>query len=359
MRCGNVKVLHIIIDPRCMINYTSYYLYGLIELLGNDKVRFAHLDYIIANNEDYRKGFGMLVKYEDGKEVKVFVDTNDPNSIYESFYDWCDVYAKINTSEVDLSRPKIFAIGPSFGVKLWNPFTTILKCVVNYIKVLRAKDKYRVPITTYLKDYIYTFWRRLDYEKYAGGGFADDKNYIFAMSTLWYDNVSLQTVNKYRGEFIRISQRLYPTFEGGLFYIPNAEQEFPPYVQYKEEFKEVLATERIGMQTYISGTRRSAVVFNTPSVCQCHGWKLAEYLAMGKAIISTPLSNVMPGEFVDGVHYRCCNDANAIEDVMKELQADESKRESLKQNAKAYYEEYLSPCAVVRRILDRAYLCKN
>jgi glycosyltransferase involved in cell wall biosynthesis len=144
-----------------------------------------------------------------------------------------------------------------------------------------------------------------------------------------------------------------------LFYIPNVERDFPPYVRYKEEFKDVLATERISMQAYIRGTRRSAVAFNTPSVCLCHGWKLAEYLAMGKAIISTPLSNVMPGEFVDGVHYRCCGDVATIEDVMKELRADESKRESLKQNAKAYFEEYLSPCAVVKRILDRAYLCGN
>ena len=354
-----IGVKSITIDPRCKLNYASYYIYGIRKIFGESVVGYATLDYAVCSYNDYRKGFGMLVMYEDGREVKVFVDTNDQNSIYESFYDWCDVYAKINTSEVDLSKSKILAIGPSFGVKLWDPFTTICKFVLNYIKVFKAKDKYLVPVTTYLKDYIYTFWRRSDYEKYAGGGFVDDKNYIFAMSTLWYDNVSLQTVNKYRGEFIRISQRLYPTFEGGLFYIPNVERDFPPYVRYKEEFKDVLATERISMQAYIRGTRRSAVAFNTPSVCLCHGWKLAEYLAMGKAIISTPLSNVMPGEFVDGVHYRCCGDVATIEDVMKELRADESKRESLKQNAKAYFEEYLSPCAVVKRILDRAYLCGN
>lgn len=347
------------IDPRCKVNYASYYLYGLILLLGNSKIRFACLDYKINSNDDYRKGFGMLVKYNNGADSKIFVDTNDPNSIYEGFYDWCDVYAKINVLENNLDKPKILAIGPSFGVKLWNPFTTVCKAIVNYVKVLKAKDKYRVSITTYIKDYIYTFWRRLDYNKYAGEGFVDDESYIFAMSTLWYDNVSLQTVNKYRGEFIRISQKLYPTFEGGLFYISGVERIFPPYVHYKEEFKDVLTNRRIGMMEYLRGTQRSAIVFNTPSVCQCHGWKLAEYLAMGKAIISTPLSNVMPGEFVDGVHYRCCNDATTVEYVMKELRADESKRESLKQNAKAYFEEYLSPCAIVKRILDRAYLCRN
>jgi hypothetical protein len=37
---------------------------------------------------------------------------------------------------------------------------------------------------------------------------------------------------------------------------------------------------------YIEKTRRSAVVFNTPSYKWCHSWKLGEFLAMGKAIVS-------------------------------------------------------------------------
>ena len=84
------------------------------------------------------------------------------------------------------------------------------------------------------------------------------------------------------------------------------------------------------MQEYLRGTRRSAVVFNTPSVCQCHGWKLAEYLAMGKATVSPLLSNIMSGEFMDGIHYLCCDSVECLE----QLKGDEAKRESLKRNAK-------------------------
>ncbi|MBQ7856524.1 MAG: glycosyltransferase family 1 protein [Alistipes sp.] len=352
-------ISHVVIDPRCKVNYASYYLYGLRELLGGGKVKFALLDYPIAGNEDYRKGFGMLVKYNDGKEVKVFVDTNDPRSIYESFYDWADVYAKINVLEEDLNIPKIFAIGPSFGVSVWNPIRSLFMGVINYIKVLKSGDEYRIPFATYIKDYIYTFWRRLRYEKYRGGEFPESRNYVFAMSTLWYDDVSLRTVNRYRGEFIRVCQKLFPVFEGGLFYIPNVESIYPPYVRYKAEFKDVLMNRRVGMQEYLRGTQRSSIVFNTPSVCQCHGWKLAEYLSMGKVIISTPLSNAMPGEFRSGVHYLCCDSVEDMEHIIRDLQADDAKRRALKKSASEYFEAYLSPQAVTKRILERAYLCRS
>ena len=40
------------------------------------------------------------------------------------------------------------------------------------------------------------------------------------------------------------------------------------------------------MNEWISKTKQSAIVFNTPAFWSCHGWKLGEYLAMGKCIIS-------------------------------------------------------------------------
>lgn len=348
----NIK--YILIDPRCKINYASYYLYGLYELIGPRKIKFAILDYNIDSWRDLHKGFGMLVKYIGGKETKIFIDTNDPNSINETFYDWCDIYAKINVSAADLHKEKVYAIGPSFGVKLWSPIKTVILALFNYIKVIGAKDNYKVPFLTYFKDYIYTFWRRTDYLNYISE-YQDDRNYVFAVNTLWSGNVSLNTTNKFRSEFIYKCKNIFTTFEGGLFYIPGEEVHFPPYHQYRVELKDILIDKRITMKEYLKGTKRSAIVFNTPSVWHCHGWKLAEYLSMGKAIISTPLSNVMPGEFINGVHYLCCDDISNMDGVIRCLQEDEGKREELKHNAKKYFEEYLSPYAVVNRILNKAF----
>ena len=351
-------VKEILIDPRCKINYASYYLYGLYELLGHKIIKFKILDYSITSSRELAAGFGMLVKYADGQEVRIFIDTNDPNSIYDTFYEWCDVYAKINVSEADVNKAKILPIGPSFGVKLWSPMKTIILSLFNYIRVINGNDKYHVPFITYFKDYVYTFWRRTDYLAYSSVCH-ENSDYVFSVNTLWYDNISLNTTNKYRGEFIKVCKNIFPIFEGGLYYIPGAETEFPPYERYKEEFKDVLIDRRISMKKYLKGTRRSAIVFNTPSVCHCHGWKLAEYLSMGKAIISTPLSNVMPGDFINGLHYICCDDINRMDCVINSIHDDEKRREEIKHNAKKYFDDYLAPIAVINRILSRAYICRN
>lgn len=352
------SIIAIIVDPRCKINYASYYLYGLYQIFSKKIIKFKKLEYQISTRQELHAGFGMLVRYNDGTSVKIFIDTNDPNTIYENFYNWCDVYGKINLSESDQNKPKVYAIGPSFGVKLWGPIKTIFLSFLNYTKVIYTKDPYKVSFITYIKDYIYTFVRRSNFKEYTAERI-ENPNYVFAMNTLWYDNVSMQTTNKYRGEFINICKNVFEKYDVGLFYIPGAENEFPPYQQYKKEFKDILIDKRIGMKDYLKGTRLSSIVFNTPSVCQCHGWKLAEYLAMGKAIISTPLSNVMPGDFKNGEHYICCNDVDSMEQMIRALHDDETMRNELKCNAKKYFEEYLSPHAVINRILDRAYSCRK
>jgi hypothetical protein len=46
-------------------------------------------------------------------------------------------------------------------------------------------------------------------------------------------------------------------------------------------------------------------VIKTHSVQNCHGWNLGEYLALGKAIVSTPLSSNLPEKLVHGknIHF--------------------------------------------------------
>jgi len=103
---------------------------------------------------------------------------------------------------------------------------------------------------------------------------------------------------------------------------------------------------------YTEGFKKSSVVFNTPSVLECHGWKLGEYCAMSKAIISTPISRVMPGNFKPNEHYLLTD--GTIEDIkikVKLLIDDEVLRQKLKSNINQYFCDYLSPKIVISRII--------
>ena len=113
-------------------------------------------------------------------------------------------------------------------------------------------------------------------------------------------------------------------------------------------------TERLKSDVFLNQTKKSFMVFNTPSVGGCNGWKLAEYLSMGKAIISTPLVRVMPEKFTDLQHYLITDGSiQDLEQKIQKLSEDDELRERLERNAKNYYDQVLSPEVVIKKLISR------
>ena len=334
-------------DFRSIIGYQSYYLYGFLS--ENCDISFSKLDIDIDNHDDYRRGSAWIIDLNDGRRKKLYIDSNDSNDIHERFYDWSDVYAKINLRQEDLTRGKVLPIGPSFGVSIWNPATTMCKAIYNRI---RWCDGYKEKWKSYLRDYAYLFVRRAKYPSY-NIECAEDREYMFVLNTLWYDEGTYDSTNRLRGVYAKTCKELFPTFEGGFFYIPNVEYEVPKYREYLDDYKDMLIKKRISMREYMRRIERASFVFNTPSVCGCHGWKMAEYLAMGKAMISTHINNVMPGEFVPGKHYIEANTDEEIYNAVKLLKDNPQIISELKNNSTKYFNEYLAPTAVIGRIVNK------
>lgn len=344
------KVKQIVIDCRSMINYASYYLQGL-KMLGL-KYHFIFIDEISLHEmQDYRRGMAMIIEYEDESHRKIYIDTADGNNVHERFYGWADVYAKINLKAEDLSRGKVVAIGPSFGIQVWNPFTTMCKCVSNFLKC--KKDQYHVPFKIFMRDYLYTFIRRKPYETYHSVC-NEDRDYIFTLSTLWYNQDAYIRTNPLRGAFARICKEIYPRFEGGFYYIEGEAvlKECPQYLKYQQEYGDMIIKKRITMTEYQDKIKRSSIVFNIPSVLGCHGWKMGEYLAMGKAMISMPLNNVMPGEFKSGGHFLEVQSPEEIKDAVVRLKNHPEDIERLKEKSSKYFKENLAPDVVMKKLLE-------
>lgn len=351
---NNNLISNIVIDPRFIFNYASYYIYGINKLFNNSIIKWQPLEGInLKEYEDYRKGFPLIVQFSTGNIKKIFIDTNDKNNIHQRYYEWSDLYAKINVMPEDKNKAKILAIGPSFSIRVWDPINTIIKSLINYSKWNNSEFKASYKIM--LRDYLYTIIRRKPYGNY-NCECEEENDYVFSLNTLWYDEATFETTNKLRGVFSKYCKENIPRFEGGFFYIdaPGVVDQFPKYETYLTEYADLIMTKRMSMAEYSNNIRKSAFVFNTPSVCGCHGWKLGEYLAMGKAIISTPISNIMPGEFINGVHYLEASSEEDIKCCINDLYAHPEKRLFLKQNAKEYYDKYLSPEAVVTRIFEKA-----
>ncbi len=93
----------------------------------------------------------------------------------------------------------------------------------------------------------------------------------------------------------------------------------------------------VKMQKWLQKTKQSAVVFNTPAFWNCHGWKLGEYLAMGKCILSTDLSNDLPCPLEHGVNIHIVENSElAMREALCYILSHPDYRHALEQEAAHY-----------------------
>lgn len=73
---------------------------------------------------------------------------------------------------------------------------------------------------------------------------------------------------------------------------------------------------------------------------------------MGKAIISMPLSRVLPGKgLIHGENVHFVNSIDDIYNAVKLIASDAAYRQKLEQGARAYYEEFIAPSKVMERLI--------
>lgn len=331
--------MKIIIDPEDDIQYMSFYIKGLYDLFGNDDVIFDfHAFKDLPYKERHTRSMRMIVR--KGYEEKRFViNANDFYSVNETLYDWCDTYGNVNANfdkTSDCYRGKQVSLCPSFAIKFIPFFRASTQALKGVVTTYRNKRKYlgcwkRTLQRPPLEDYVVA---------------KPKDKYVFHVSTLWKSDEWSQTdqgVNLRRMRFIKACREMgdYVDFEGGLVTAKLDERVKP--------FEDCLCR-RYSNADCLKKTKESAIVFNTPAYWDCHGWKLGEYMALGKAVLTTPLYNDLPAPFIDGVHAHFVNDCS-IEELKKNIKYlidHKGYCDQLGSNLRKYWENYGSPTASLR-----------
>jgi hypothetical protein len=163
---------------------------------------------------------------------------------------------------------------------------------------------------------------------------------------LWNRKNTLTATNVWRKLFIEIAKKNSKiNFEGGFYALPG----HPNY----ENYQSLVFDKRYSINDYLRKTKKSEVVFNTPAVHDCHGWKLGEYLAMGKAIISTELSNKLPKELINGENFHLIKTEKELEQALKFINENNKYRETLEKGSKNYYKKNVTPVKVIGYIIEK------
>lgn len=289
----------VVADPRCPLPYYTYSLRGLADV--GFRVRFRRLDCPLS------RGMALQVG-----TTRLWLDAGDGSDLLPAPLEWADVAGKVNLVEpVDGVVP----LGPVFGIRMWP----LPKGYLMTPQLARGG----MPVTDAIHALRFQGITRLGIDAYQPA--VSDASYVFARSRRW--NVERhRDVNAMRERF------------------SEAVRTLPLEVEVS------LVSDRIPLATYLDRVRRSAVVFNSPAVHQCLGWKLGEFLALGKAIVSTPLGRVLPAPLVHGTHVHYVDDdVDAMRDAVRLIVEDPVYRARLERGARAWYEQHLMP----RRIGER------
>jgi hypothetical protein len=156
----------------------------------------------------------------------------------------------------------------------------------------------------------------------------------------------VHTMNERRVGCIRALRSAFKdNFIGGIAATPYAVKHYSAYIAPRR------LTNR---SAYFRSLRSAAVCVTTEGIEQSNGWKLAEYVAASKAIVTEPLRYNVPGDFVDGVNYYSFSDAEqCVTAVRKYLDNPDTVTESSHANWK-YYNGWVRPDAMVRHTINTA-----
>jgi hypothetical protein len=295
----------VVADGRMRLPYHTYVLQGLAEL--GHTVRFRRLD--------APDGDGLALRIGS---ANVWVDTDDTEAFDEAAYEWADVFGKVNCTEAGLvDRNKVCLLGPLFGIRLWELPAGYLQ-----LPVLVAAGR---PPRAALADLRFQGVTRLPIGNYVPGD--SEADFVFHASRAW--------AGKHDGT-------------------NRAREIFRDAVDVTAVRSEISFThERMPLSDYLDQTRRSSLVFNAPSVHACLGWKLGEYLALGKAIMSTELGRALPAPLEHGVHVHYVR--SEIDDMaaaIEEINGRSDYRRTLELGARRWYEQHMAPSVAAGRLIE-------
>ncbi len=342
----------IYLDPRTKIVYASIYIHGLQKLFGKRNVGFNTFPFKDLKFESITDDFDHYFAFFDNKIKRRFiVDFRDKNTLNIKALNWSDVYAKINfnsntTEYKNLAKDlkeKIIAIGPNFGIKLWPSPCIYPLFLRNYI-MARTLLTFPVGPRMYMTGYNWLRRRSTIHEFIPS---KSSKDYIFHLSSFYHKNQAFgEETNNMRATFIRAAKKLTGVyFEGGLF----------SRVTISDcGYEDVITNIPLPHKIYLEKVKKSAFVFNTPAAWGCHGWKLGEYFALGKAIISTPFYNDTPMGIKHGENIHIVSNQDEMYEAVSKLYSDNNYREKLEKGATDYYKNYIEPKIVVQTIINHS-----
>lgn len=291
-------------------------------------------------------------------DVRIHFDTHDAPEIAEGELDHCDFYFKRSYSPVIVDalpnnhRVKVFPLGLNYRV-LTNRLDWLSIVRGLSLHGLSAPARYAVRQALDSRNRL-RFEPRLA-QMEAPPDLDAPPKVLFQVSAFDpYDDPQRSQqniedrihVNETRAGYIRILKRaLGDRFRGG----------FSRSAYTLERYADLVIPEgQTCQENYLQTLRSFPICVATTGLHGSTGWKLAEYVAFGKAILSEPLLYDVPPPFDQERNYLAFTTPRECLGGAVRLIEDAHLRHELMRNNAAYYRSHLRPDVLVKNALMKA-----
>ena len=177
-------------------------------------------------------------------------------------------------------------------------------------------------------------------------------NSILFMVRLWdhqdiKDNFEtpIHVINNMRIEAVRACRKKYgEQFIGGIQDSALARKLCPDLILDKTYTRR---------EQYLQTMYNATICIATTGLHNSIGWKMAEYIASSKCIVSEKLMYDVPGDFKEGVNYLEFNNVNMLIEKIDSLLGDKQKQINMMQVNYEYYKKYLEPEQLIMNTINK------
>lgn len=319
---------------------------GLEALAKQDEISLSYL----SNGKFTQKG-GIVIRIN---EKKLYIDCTDSPKINMEEYEACDLYFKRTLRPADQQQlPKLNPFGLYFEIypSIYSPLT------VKRYMVFSDKDiKSRIKAFIKSLDIHNTFSfmpRESQFENEQPQG-----NTVMFYVRLWDpDNdreyklgekeaEDRKQINTLRVQCVRtLKERFGDKALVGIMDDSYARKIAPDLV---------ISNSDTSKQNYLERVKQAGVCIASQGLHESIGAKFAEYVALGKPIVSEAFNYVIPGDFREGVNYLEYTSAEQCVKQVAELLGDPQEMESMSKANREYYRQTLQPIQIARRLVATA-----
>ena len=316
--------------------YTGF---GLLEACGLVRLKFYKGSY-------YRPLRGVICADISGKRV-VYEMGDNPEQVMHEYYDGADIYFKrMATMHLINSYPKIAPLGCNYAV--YHPADHFFKRAVTVRDKMFAAKAFlnsngRLAALAGIKTH--AFGSGLQQQEALPNPLLPPK--IIFSARLWNSktgdpikDAERCTINQQRIDIVKkMRQNFGAQFIGGIEDNEFSRVQCPELIVSRDLFTQ--------KTNYVKHLSQCTIGIATPGLEASVGYKFAEYIALSKAIISTPVNALVPGDFAAGKNYLSYTTADECVAMAEKLMTDKTASHEMMENNFRYYQQYLRPDKLV------------